>query len=157
MHMKDRKESDFFNKYQTKAYLVQVAGHELFGHGSGRSIYADKKTGKCNLTLTTPIDPHHKISTCYAQGESYSTKFKDIGTSYEECRADLAGLWLQNYEEMYELFNWTKSEAKNYRWASMLQEARKGILGLESSYNAEKQRWNQAHTQGAYVITQFIM
>jgi hypothetical protein len=39
----------------------------------------------------------------------------------------------------------------------MLQEARKGILGLDSSYNEEKKRWNQAHTQGAYVITQYIM
>lgn len=39
----------------------------------------------------------------------------------------------------------------------MMQSARKGILGLESSYNEEKHRWNQAHTQGAYVISQYIM
>lgn len=39
----------------------------------------------------------------------------------------------------------------------MMQEARKGIIGLQSSYNEDTKKWNQAHTQGAYVITQFIM
>jgi len=39
----------------------------------------------------------------------------------------------------------------------MLQEARKGILGIPSSYNMELKKWKQAHTQGAFVITMFIM
>jgi hypothetical protein len=58
---------------------------------------------------------------------------------------------------MYETFGWKASDNKILRWVSMMQEARKGILGLESSYNDNKHRWNQAHTQGAYVISQFIM
>lgn len=58
---------------------------------------------------------------------------------------------------MYETFNWTAKDNDILRWSSMLGEARKGILGLESSYNEDKHRWNQAHTQGAYVITQYIM
>lgn len=157
MHMKSKSESDIFSRHQKKAYLAQVAGHELFGHGSGRLIYRDEKTGKCPVSMAAPINPDKIITSCYEKGETYSTIFKDIGTSFEECRADLAGLWLQNFESMTHLFNWTKGEEATFRWTSMMQEARKGILGLESSYNADKQKWNQAHTQGAYVITQFIM
>lgn len=97
------------------------------------------------------------LSSCYEKGETYSSKFGDIGTSFEECRADLSGLWLEAYPEMYETFNWTKKDDGILQWSSMMSEARKGILGLESSYNEEKKRWNQAHTQGAYVITQYIM
>lgn len=157
MHVKDKAESDYINRYQQKAYQVQVAGHELFGHGSGRLIYRDKKTGKCPIKAVAPINPHKEIDSCYEEGETYSSKFGDIGTSFEECRADLSGLWLQQFPEMYTLFNWTKKENHILRWSSFMQSARKGILGLDSSYNELKSKWNQAHTQGAYVITQFIM
>lgn len=134
-----------------------MAGHELFGHGSGRLVYRDKKTGKCPITAVAPINPKKEINSCYEEGETYSSKFGDIGTSFEECRADLSGLWLQQYPEMYELFGWTANENKILRWSSLMAEARKGILGLDSSYNELKDKWNQAHTQGAYVITQYIM
>lgn len=120
LHMKDKAESDQFNNYQTRAYMVQVAGHELFGHGSGRLIYRNTTTGKCPLSLAAPINPDKKIESCYEKDETYSSKFKDIGTSFEECRADLAGLWLQNFEEMWKHFNWTKEAAPTYRWASLL-------------------------------------
>lgn len=144
-------------EFQQAAYQVQVAGHELFGHGSGKLIYRDEKTGKCPITTTAPVNPGKQLNTCYEKDETYSSKFGDIGTSFEECRADLSGLWLEKFPEMYENFNWTAQDNEMLRWSSMIAEARKGILGLDSSYNEEKGRWNQAHTQGAYVITQFIM
>jgi len=70
--------------------------------------------------MAAPINPKKIINSCYEKDETYSSKFKDIGTSFEECRADLAGLWLQNFESMWTLFKWTKKEAPIYRWASML-------------------------------------
>lgn len=69
----------------------------------------------------------------------------------------MSGLWLEKFPEMYTTFNWTAANNEMLTWSSMIAEARKGILGLDSSYNEDKSRWNQAHTQGAYVITQFIM
>ena len=36
-----------------------------------------------------------------------------------------------------------------------MNQLRKGVLGLQL-YNAENKKWGQAHTQGAYVLTQYI-
>jgi len=58
---------------------------------------------------------------------------------------------------MYSVFNWTNKNSSDLQQLSMLQEARKGILGIPSSYNMELKKWKQAHTQGAFVITMFIM
>ena len=105
-HMKTLAESQYFNKNQKLAYQVQVAGHELFGHGSGKLIYKDEKTGKCPMKVEDPMNPGQFIESCYEKGETYSTKFGDISTSFEECRADLSGLYLQAYPEMHSLFQW---------------------------------------------------
>ena len=40
-------------------------------------------------------------------------------------------------------------------WCSVMNQFRKGVLGL-SLFNAETQKWGQAHTQGAYVFTQYL-
>lgn len=56
------------------------------------------------------------IKTCYGPGETYSSKFGDIGTSFEECRADLSGLYLEKFEDMYKHFNWTAKENNILRW-----------------------------------------
>ena len=156
-HMKTLEETITFNKHQKDAYKVQVAGHELFGHGSGKLIYKDEKTGKCPQRVEDPINPGQFIESCYEKGETYSTKFGDISTSFEECRADLSGLYLQQYPDMYSLFGWNNKNSTDLHWISMMQEFRKGILGLATSYNKERAKWNQAHTQGAFVISQFIM
>lgn len=134
-----------------------VAGHELFGHGSGKLIYRDEKTGKCPMKVADPLNPSEFITSCYEKGDSYTPKFGDISSSYEECRADLSGLWLSTYPEMYSLFNWNAANSSDLLYLNLLHEARKGILGMQSSYNADQKKWKQAHTQGAFVISQFIL
>lgn len=39
----------------------------------------------------------------------------------------------------------------------MFTEVRKGILGINTAYNPEQKKWKQAHSQGAFVITQFML
>lgn len=41
-------------------------------------------------------------------------------------------------------------------WVNFMQQVRKGFLGL-SLYNAETKKWGQAHTQGAYVLCQYLL
>ena len=114
-----------------------MAGHELFGHGSGKLIYRDQKTGKCPLSIADPLNPSEMISTCYEKGETYSSRFGDISTSFEECKADITGLFLSAFPEMYTVFNWDKTNSSDLQLMSMLAEVRKGILGMASSYNEE--------------------
>ena len=58
-----KNESDFLHEHAKDAYRVMVAGHELFGHGSGRLIYRGKD-GKCPLKLTDPVDGS-TFESCY--------------------------------------------------------------------------------------------
>lgn len=40
-------------------------------------------------------------------------------------------------------------------WCNVMNQLRKGILGL-TLYNAETQKWGQAHTQGAFVFAMWL-
>jgi hypothetical protein len=57
------------NENRKKAYKIVVAGHELFGHGSGKLIYKDN-TGKCPMTFVDPVT-QEKFESCYELGETY--------------------------------------------------------------------------------------
>lgn len=142
------------HEYSRDSYKVQVAGHELFGHGSGKQFFKDKD-GKCP-EFTDPLNGE-KFTSCYNQGETYNERFGEISTSYEECRADLSGLYLGYYPEMYKIFNWDEKNSSDLQWLSMMISTRKGILGIPSSYSVEQKKWKQAHTQGAFVISQFLI
>ena len=63
----------------------------MFGHGSGKLLY--KKNGKCPIELTDPVNGEI-FTSCYDEGENYSLKFGEFKSSFEECRADLSGLYL---------------------------------------------------------------
>lgn len=42
----------------------------MFGHGSGKILYKDKKTGKCPLSIPDPVT-HQPINSCYDEGEDF--------------------------------------------------------------------------------------
>lgn len=103
--------------------------------------------------MADPLDKTKTINSCYEKGDSYTPMFGDISSSYEECRADLSGLWLSAFPEVYSIFNWNDKNHTDLLYLNLIHEVRKGILGIQSSYNAEQKKWKQAHTQGAFVIT----
>lgn len=49
--VKDQEMSDMMNMYEDESTQVITAGHELFGHGSGKLIYRNNKTGLCPLSI----------------------------------------------------------------------------------------------------------
>lgn len=135
-----------------KSYEVHVACHELLGHGVGKLIY--RNADGTAPTFTDPVNGE-TFESCYEAGETWNGKFGAISASYEECRADTCGFYLCQLPDVYTLFGWEESEIDIMLWTSVMNQFRKGILGLQL-FNAETKKWGQAHTQGAYVFAQFL-
>ena len=134
----------------TRCYEVHVACHELLGHGVGKLIYRAEN-------LPEFVDPvtGDKFTSCYEEGEDWNGKFGSISTSYEECRADTCGFYLCTFKEVYSLFGFEENEIDTLLWINVMNQFRKGILGLQL-FNAETKKWGQAHTWGAFVFSQYI-
>jgi len=134
----------------TRCYEVHVACHELLGHGVGKLIYRSEN-------IPEFVDPvtGEKFTSCYEAGEDWNGKFGSISTSYEECRADTCGFYLCTLPEVYTLFGFEAEEIDTMLWVNVMNQFRKGILGLQL-FNVETNKWGQAHTWGAYVFSQFI-
>ena len=131
---------------------MHVACHELLGHGVGKLIYRAEDGGMGEYTDPWTGD---KFSCCYEKGEDWNGKFGSISASYEECRADTCGFYLCTFKEVYALFGFAEEELKTLLWTNVMNQFRKGILGLQL-YSVENQKWGQAHTWGAYVFSQYI-
>lgn len=95
-HMTNNLISNNIQEVSRVAETLQTAGHELFGHGTGKTIFKDEKTGKCPMSFVDPMTGE-KYTSCYNKGEKYSDVWGDISTSYEECKADVAGMYLLNF------------------------------------------------------------
>ena len=89
----------------------------MFGHGSGKLLFQDEN-GKCPTTLIDPIT-QETINSCYTKGQTFNDLFGEFSSSYEECKADASGLFLLQFEKMYEDFNITQYN-KNATWKDML-------------------------------------
>jgi len=133
-------------------YVVHVACHELLGHGTGKLIYRDAD-GKASK-FTDPISGE-EFESCYETGDTWNSRFGAISASYEECRADTVGYFLCTLKEVYSLFGVEDADVDKMLWCNVMNQLRKGIVGLPL-YNAEAKKWGQAHTQGAFVFTQWI-
>ena len=74
----------------------------------------------------------------------------------EECRADMVGHFFGFNKEVQKIFGIKEEDYETVIYAMWMNHFRKGTLGLPL-YNKDNKKWGQAHTQGAWVFTQFIM
>ena len=108
------------------------------------------------MVFEDPVD-HSQFESCYEKGDTYNNLFGDFSSSYEECRADLSGLYLSKLPDVYKVFDFKEDFAKDLLWLNTMGEIRKGALGQISAYNPATKKWKQAHTQGAWVITNYLL
>lgn len=151
------KDKELFNKFRGKAFEVQVGLHELLGHGTGKLLAKDSK-GKLNFDQDKVINlvTGKPVETYYLPEETYYTKFSDIASSYEECRAESVGIFLCVQAEILKIFGFEGEDAKHITYINWLLMCRAGVLALEF-FNPDSKKWLQAHMQARYAILRVLL
>ena len=79
-------------------------------------------------------------------------------SSYEECRAECAGIYLSLVPEILAIFGHTavETEVSDVTYGNWLIMARAGLLALEF-YSPDTKSWRQAHMQARYAIFRVLL
>ena len=141
------------------AFEVQVGIHELLGHGTGK-LLQETSPGEYNFDVqnppTSPIT-NKPVSTWYKPGQTWSSVFGSIASSYEECRAECVAMALSCEFEILKLFGFgdgsedLNSKAGDVLYVGYLQMARAGVAALEY-WDPKSRKWGQAHMQARFSI-----
>ena len=152
-----KEDEDLLKEIGSQAYELHVALHELIGHGSGKLFFEDEH-GKLNFDPETTMKllSEGKIESHYKHGETWNEKFGRISCSFEECRADVSGIFLGYEPSAYEIFGFNKDNINDAMKCTVMSHLRKAVLGLKL-FNPEMKKWGQAHTQGAFVFLHFML
>jgi len=153
------KDLEVYRNYRDAAFEVQVGIHELLGHGTGK-LLQEKSPGEYNFDVSNPpISPitNKPISTWYKPGQTWSSVFGPIASSYEECRAECVAMVLSCDFSVLKIFGFgdgkedLSNEAGDVLFAAYLQMARAGVAALEY-WDPKSRKWGQAHMQARYSI-----
>eukprot|EP00281_Chroomonas_sp_CCMP1168_P025009 CAMPEP_0206228978 /NCGR_PEP_ID=MMETSP0047_2-20121206/9450_1 /ASSEMBLY_ACC=CAM_ASM_000192 /TAXON_ID=195065 /ORGANISM="Chroomonas mesostigmatica_cf, Strain CCMP1168" /LENGTH=709 /DNA_ID=CAMNT_0053652243 /DNA_START=52 /DNA_END=2181 /DNA_ORIENTATION=+ len=148
-----------FQEWRGKSFEVQVAIHELLGHGSGKLLREHE--GALNFDKATVVHPvtGKGIETYYKPGETWDSKFGAMSSSYEECRAECVGIYLCSVPEILTLFGHDApagGAVHDVIYGNWLIMVRAGLLALEY-YSPASKTWRQAHMQARYVILRVLL
>lgn len=147
-----------FRKWETKAFEVQVANHELLGHGSGK-LFKEEADGKKNFDPKKVINPltSKPISSWYKPGQTPGSVLGEVSSSMEECRAETVSLFLVGNTDILEVFGITdKKDVDDIQYITFLSMGRAGLRGLEF-YDPVTGKHGQAHMQARLGIAQHLI
>jgi len=149
---------EYLVKFNDEAIFVQVALHELLGHGTGK-LFNRNKNGEFNFdqkNLKHPLTGG-EITTWYEEGENYNGKFGKVSAAYEECRADSVALYLACYPEILSiLLPGREKDFDDILYTLWLLVPAAGLKGL-SYYSAETKQWGQPHIADRFAILQVLL
>ncbi|KAF8554646.1 hypothetical protein OG21DRAFT_1412103 [Imleria badia] len=151
-------ESDLglYNKWDSRAFELQVANHELLGHGSGK-LFTENANGTLNFDPET-INPltGEKVTTWYKPGQTPGSVLGEISSSMEECRAEAVAMYLANNDKILSIMGYNDpQDREEIVYVSFLLMARNGIRALEF-YDPSTGKHGQAHMQARLGITKFM-
>ncbi|KAF5352974.1 hypothetical protein D9758_007928 [Tetrapyrgos nigripes] len=146
-----------FNKWDSAVWELQVANHELLGHGSGK-LFKEDEQGKKNFDegIINPLTGK-PVSLWYKPGQTPDSVLGEVSSSMEECRAETVALFLCGNKDILEIFGYTSpSDISDIQYITFLFMARAGLRALEFWDPATKKH-GQAHMQARMGITQFLI
>jgi len=145
-------------KHAVTSFEVQVALHELLGHGSGK-LLRNSETGSFNFDKDTLLDPitHEKVTSWYEEGETYDSLFTTLGSAYEECRAECVGLYLSLDKDVLKIFGHEGEAADDVMFVNWLSMVWNGASKALEMYQPVTKTWLQSHSQARFVILQVLL
>ena len=140
-----------------EAISINVALHELFGHGSGKLLKEDSY-GKKNFDWEKTISPltGRKVESWYRAGETWESVFGSLAGAYEECRAESVALYLSLRDDVLDIMGVNEAQRRNTVYVLWLNMLRSGLAGLEY-YSADTEEWGQAHARARFAIFQVFL
>lgn len=147
-----------YNKWESKAFELQVANHELLGHGSGK-LFTQDKDGNLNFDKDKVINPltNKHIESWYLPGQTSSSVLGTVSSSMEECRAEAVALYLVSNKNILSIFNYTEPEdIDEIQYITFLLMCRAGLRALEF-YDPKAKKHLQAHMQARMGITNHLI
>jgi len=154
-------DQELFNALKGEAFEVQVGIHELLGHGSGK-LYHQGTPDAMALVASGekhPLTGAPITGPFYAPAATWDSLFGKLASSYEECRAECAGIYLCLEPVVLEVFgfaNATSDAVHDIQYINWLLMVRAGITGLEF-YTPETESWRQAHMRARFVILRVLL
>ncbi|EFO63998.1 Dipeptidyl-peptidase III [Giardia lamblia P15] len=139
-----------YSKDLSTAMFLNVALHELFGHGTTKLLQeSDLQSGILN-----PLDENGgKLTTCYKDGETYSSVFGAMSNAFEECKAETTSMCLCTEEVVLRIFDIAPVHFSTMRLTLMYEMICHAFTNLPL-YNPATNTWLQAHAQGRFCILQ---
>ncbi|PLN76909.1 dipeptidyl peptidase [Aspergillus taichungensis] len=153
------KDLEVYRRCRDPAFEVQVGIHELLGHGTGK-LLQETAPGEYNFDVQNPpVSPvtGKPVISWYKPGQTWSSVFGSIASSYEECRAECVAMALSCDFEILKIFGFgdgkqdLSNEAGDVLYTGYLQMARAGLVALEF-WDPKTGKWGQAHMQARYSI-----
>jgi dipeptidyl-peptidase-3 len=149
---------DLYNAWDSRAFELQVANHELLGHGSGK-LFQESADGSKNFDPEKIINPltGKYITSWYKAGQTPDSVLGEVSSSMEECRAEMVALFLVGNPTILKIFNYVnQQDVEDINYITFLLMARAGIRALEY-YDPTTQKHGQAHMQARLGITTFLI
>lgn len=151
-------DQNLMNTYRIASFEVQVGLHELLGHGTGK-LLRQLESGSYNFNKGQVKNPltGEVINKFFLPGETYDSKFGQMGSSYEECRAEAVGLYLSVEKDILKIFGHEGSKADDIMYVNWLSMVWTGCAKALEMYQPSTKKWLQAHSQARYVLLRVCM
>ncbi|KAL7648106.1 UNVERIFIED_CONTAM: hypothetical protein RMT77_000007 [Armadillidium vulgare] len=142
---------DLREKFGAITIDIDVALHELLGHGCGKFLRR-KEDGTLNFDPSKVKNPFTggEVS-FYEKGQTFNNVFTDLSSSYEECRAENVALYLGLNNDILDIFGVKPEDREDAKYIIWLDMMYAGLKGLEM-YQPDQKKWGQAHSRARFVL-----